>query len=56
PDDYSMQQYVYEEQVEAKAFMDEEATQQEIKAFAMKEHPDDYSMQQYVYEEQIEAS
>ncbi len=55
PNDVEMQQYEYEEQVEAKEFMDREASQQEIKAFAVKKYPSDYSMQQYVYEEQVEA-
>ena len=54
PDDTEMQQHTYEEQLEAKEFMDN-ATNSELIAIATKEYPEDYSMQQHTYEEQIEA-
>jgi hypothetical protein len=54
PDDDEMQKEVYEEQLEAKTFMDK-AIDAEVKALAIEEHPNDYSAQKYEYEEQLEA-
>ncbi|WP_335908640.1 MULTISPECIES: GIY-YIG nuclease family protein [Shewanella] len=54
PDDDEMQKEVYEEQLEAKAFMDN-VTDAEVKALSIEEYPDDYCAQKYEYEEQLEA-
>ena len=54
PSDYSMQKYIYDEQLEAKKFM-QKASDEEIKKIAEREYPSDYSMQEYIYEEQLEA-
>lgn len=54
PDDYVMQNSVYEQQVEAYNFMKIVPASQ-IKSKAEKEYPDDYVMQKFVYEQQTEA-
>lgn len=54
PDDYVMQDFVYEQQVEAYHFM-KIVPASSIKSKAIKEHPDDYVMQKFVYEQQTEA-
>jgi hypothetical protein len=62
PDDYSVQEYVIEEQVESFHFLSgyqpaniPPGVLDRIKAKAKKDHPYDYSVQQYVIEEQVEA-
>ena len=52
PDDYSMQEYAFEQQTDAYKFI-QSAGNDEIKEIAVAEYPDDYSMQRYVYEQQL---
>ena len=54
PDDYDMQEYEYNKQLEAYLFM-KSVDELKIKQFAIKEYPDDYDMQQDEYNRQLEA-
>lgn len=51
PVDKEMQEHTYEQQFEAKAFM-QKVTDVELKAIAIAEYPDDYDMQRHTYKEQ----
>ena len=54
PNDYSMQQYVYENQISAHRYMSNVADS-EVKKIATREYPYDYSMQKYTYDNQFSA-
>ena len=54
PNDYSMQQYVYENQTSAHRYMSNVADS-EVKKIATREYPYDYSMQKYTYDNQFSA-
>ena len=54
PNDYSMQQYVYENQTSAHRYMSSVADS-EVKKIATREYPYDYSMQKYTYDNQFSA-
>ncbi|MBS1623493.1 MAG: hypothetical protein JSS76_16545 [Bacteroidetes bacterium] len=54
PDDKEMQDYIYNEQLEALIYM-KNVTDAECKIFAIKKYPGDYAMQKYIYDEQVEA-
>lgn len=52
PNDSDLQEYVYKEQFESKAFMKTDLDL-DSKKFAVEKYPDDYSLQEYVYNVQI---
>ncbi|HQU82966.1 MAG TPA: hypothetical protein PKY59_07580 [Pyrinomonadaceae bacterium] len=54
PDDYSMQKFVFDQQMEAYNFMQKQEDS-DIKKFAQKTYPNDYNMQKFVFNQQTEA-
>ena len=48
PNDYRMQKYIYNQQVDAKSFM-KNASNKYSKSKAQREYPNDYRMQKYIY-------
>lgn len=54
PNDSSMQQYVYKNQISAHRYMSNVADS-EVKEIATREYPYDYSMQKYTYDNQFSA-
>jgi len=54
PNDYAMQNYVYDQQLAAKQYVGT-VTDGEVKQIALREYPNDYSMQKYVYDQQLSA-
>ncbi len=54
PNDYKMQQYVYEKQISAHRYMSNIADS-EVQKIAIREFPNDYSMQKYTYDKQLSA-
>lgn len=62
PDDFSMQKYVIDEQVEAYGLVEEHASESmsdevfaKVKEKALQRFPDDFAMQKYILDEQEEA-
>lgn len=54
PDDFVMQKFVYDQQIEAYNFMKKIPTSS-IKSIAENKYPDDYNMQRFVYQQQSKA-
>ena len=52
PNDYSMQQYIYNKQLADKEYMSN-VTNYSAKAKAKSEYPNDYSMQKYIYDKLV---
>lgn len=54
PNDYKMQKFIYDQQMEAYDFM-QRKNASDIKVFAGKQYPDDYNMQKFVFNQQTDA-
>ena len=54
PNDYKMQDYIYNKQLSAYKYM-LTVTDGEVKKMALREYPNDYSMQKYIYNKQLSA-
>jgi hypothetical protein len=56
PDDFTMQKYVYNQQLAAARYMQSSnVTDAEVKAKAISQWPNDFTMQRYVYNQQVKA-